>query len=343
MAGGISTLSILGSAAIVIVAAILTAILIIVLLPGLTRYALARPNARSSHRTPTPQGGGVAIVAATLVTVGAALTFTSLASSASASLLIIGAAIVVMTGLGAIDDIRPLPVAPRFALQAIVVALVLYAAPEQMRILPALPWWFERCLLLIGGLWFVNLVNFMDGIDWMTVAETVPLTATLAVIGFAGGLPAYATALSLALGGSTIGFAYFNRPTARIFLGDVGSLPIGLMLGVLLLLVAGAGHLVAALVAPLYYLADATVTLLRRAVRGEPILQAHRTHFYQRATDNGFATMDIVARVFAVNVALGILSVTTVLIPGLITSIVAVVAASILVTWLLMAFTQGKK
>ena len=343
MAGGISTLSILGSAAIVIVAAILTAILIIVLLPGLTRYALARPNARSSHRTPTPQGGGLAIVAATLVTVGAALTFTSLASSASASLLIIGAAIVVMTGLGAIDDIRPLPVAPRFALQAIVIALVLYAVPEQMRILPALPWWLERCLLLIGGLWFVNLVNFMDGIDWMTVAETVPLTATLAVIGFAGGLPAYATVLALALGGSTIGFAYFNRPTARIFLGDVGSLPIGLMLGVLLLLVAGAGHLVAALVAPLYYLADATVTLLRRAIRGEPILQAHRTHFYQRATDNGFATMDIVARVFAVNVALGILSVTTVLIPGLITGIVAVVAAFILVTWLLLAFSQGKK
>src|ERR1700677_761906 len=99
MAGGISTLAILGSGAIVIVAAILTAILIIVLLPGLTRYALARPSARSSHRTPTPQGGGLAIVAATLVTVGAALTFTSLTPSASASLLIIGAAIVVMTGL----------------------------------------------------------------------------------------------------------------------------------------------------------------------------------------------------------------------------------------------------
>ena len=341
--GGISTLSTLGSATIVIIAAILAAILIVVLLPSLTRYALARPNARSSHRTPTPQGGGLAVVAATLVTVGAALTLTSLASSASTSLPIIGAAIVVMAGLGAIDDIRPLPVAPRFALQAIVIAAVLYAVPEEMRIIPALPWWLERCLLLIGGLWFVNLVNFMDGIDWMTVAETVPLTATLTVIGFAGGLPPYATALSLALGGAMIGFAYFNRPTARIFLGDVGSLPIGLILGLLLLLVAGAGHLIAALVAPLYYLADATVTLLQRAVRREPILQAHRTHFYQRATDNGFTAMGVVARVFAVNIGLGILSLTTVLVPGPITGIVAIMAGAILVTWLLATFAQGKK
>jgi UDP-N-acetylmuramyl pentapeptide phosphotransferase/UDP-N-acetylglucosamine-1-phosphate transferase len=228
-------------------------------------------------------------------------------------------------------------------LQALVVAAVLYAVPEQIRVIPALPWWLERCLLLIGGLWFVNLVNFMDGIDWMTVAETVPLTGTLAIIGFTGALPAHATALALALGGATIGFAYFNRPTARLFLGDVGSLPMGLMLGLLLLLVAGSGHLIAALLAPLYYLADATLTLLRRAVRGEPVLQAHRSHFYQRATNNGFTTMGIVARVFAVNVGLGILSVTTVLIPGPITGIATLVAGSIFVAWLLVVFAQGRQ
>jgi UDP-N-acetylmuramyl pentapeptide phosphotransferase/UDP-N-acetylglucosamine-1-phosphate transferase len=275
--------------------------------------------------------------------VGIALTFARVASSANVSLPIIAAAILVMTGLGAIDDVRPLPVTPRLVLQAVVIAAVLYATSDQIRIIPILPWWLERCLELMGGLWFVNLVNFMDGVDLMTVAETVPLTATLSVIGFAGGLPVYATVLSLALGGATIGFAYFNRPTARIFLGDVGSLPIGLILGFLLLLVAGAGHLVAALVAPLYYLADATVTLLRRAVRREPILQAHRTHFYQRATDGGFTVAGIVARVFAVNIGLGALSVTTVLIPRPIVGIVALIAGTTLVSWLLMTFAQGKK
>ena len=101
-----------------------------------------------------------------------------------------------------------------------------------------------------------------------------------------------------------IGFAYFNRPVARLFLGDVGSLPIGLLLGWLLLLVATSGHLAAAILLPLYYLADATITLLRRLIRREPVWQAHRTHFYQLATDRGFTVMQVVTRVFFVNVVL---------------------------------------
>ena len=321
MAEGTNTLSALGDTAIVVAAALLAAASLCAA-ASLTLRPFGNTDARSSHRTPTPQGGGIAVVAATLAVVGVALMLTTVASSASVSLPIVAAAIVVVTGLGAIDDVRPRPVTPRLVLQAVVVSRCFSDFPTDA-CHSGIAMVAQRCLLLIiGGLWFVNLVNFMDGIDWMTVAEAVPLTATLAVIGFAGGLPAYATDLSLGLGGAMIGFAYFNRPAARIFLGDVGSLPIGLMLGFLLpLLVAGAGHLIAALLAPFYYLADATLTLLRRAARGEPILQAHRTHFYQRATDNGFTTMAIVARVFAVNIGLGILSVTTVLIPGPVTGI----------------------
>ena len=74
----------------------------------------------------------------------------------------------------------------------------------------------------------------MDGIDWMTVAELVPATAALALFGFVGALPWNATLVALALCGAVVGFAPFNRPVARLFLGDVGSLPIGLLLGWLL-------------------------------------------------------------------------------------------------------------
>jgi UDP-N-acetylmuramyl pentapeptide phosphotransferase/UDP-N-acetylglucosamine-1-phosphate transferase len=341
MSGGMGDLWALGAATVVI-AALLSAILIVTLFPWLKRYALAKPNARSSHLTPTPQGGGIAVVAATLVTLGIVLEFFSPGASAATPLPVIAAAAVVMACLGAIDDVRPLPVGARLLLQAVVIAGVLYAMPEDLRVIQSLPWWLERCLLLIGGLWFVNLVNFMDGLDWMTVAEVIPLTATMIVLGLAGALPYYGTVLSLALGGAMIGFAYFNRPTARIFLGDVGSLPIGLMLGVLLLLVAGGGHLVAALIMPLYYLADATITLVRRLMRSEPILQAHRSHFYQRATDHGFTALGIIARVFTVNVGLGALAVMTVIVPGRPSDIAALVAATILVAWLLVAFERGR-
>ena len=106
-----------------------------------------------------------------------------------------------------------------------------------------------------------------------------------------GSLPQEATLVALTLCGAMIGFAPFNRPVAQLFLGDVGSLPIGLLLGWLLILLAGGGHLAAALLLPLYYLADATITLLRRLVKGEKVTQAHRTHFYQRAMDNGFRSI----------------------------------------------------
>jgi len=342
MSDGGGNMWLVGGAVTVIFAALMSALLIVALYPWLARYALAKPNARSSHRTPTPQGGGIAVIAATLGAVGIALAIFSLGVSPALNLPKIVAATLIMTCLGAIDDIRPLPAGLRLILQTVLVASVIYTLPDQLRVVPLLPWWLERLLLLIGGLWFVNLVNFMDGIDWMTVAEVIPITATLAALGIAGALPSYGTVLALALGGAMIGFAYFNRPTAKVFLGDVGSLPIGLILGWLLLLVASSGHLVAAVVMPLYYLADATITLFRRLVRGEPFWQAHRTHFYQRATDKGFTTMAVVARVFAVNIGLGILAVISVMVPGRPSEIAALTIGAILVGWLLAAFERGR-
>ena len=335
------TLWLVGGAAIISFAAIVCALLIVVSYPLLKRYALSRPNARSSHRTPTPQGGGIAVIAATVAAVGLAPTVGALGAPFDSQLLKIIVAALLMVCLGAIDDIRPLPVVPRLLLQTIVVAGVIYTAPDALRVVPALPWWLERLLLLIGGLWFVNLVNFMDGIDWMTVVEVIPITATLAALGFLGALPSDAVVLALALGGAMIGFAYFNRPTARVFLGDVGSLPIGLIVGFLLLLTAGGGHLVAAVLAPLYYLADATITLFRRIARAEPFWEAHRSHFYQRATDKGFSTMGVVARVFAVNVGLGVLATLTVIVPGRMSAFAALAAGAVLVGWLLGAFARG--
>jgi UDP-N-acetylmuramyl pentapeptide phosphotransferase/UDP-N-acetylglucosamine-1-phosphate transferase len=155
----------------------------------------------------------------------------------------------------------------------------------------------------------VNLVNFMDGLDWMTVAEVVPITGAMIVLGSFGEFPTSATIVAAALCGAVVGFAPFNRPVAKIFLGDVGSLPIGLLLGWCLLQLAYHQQLAAALLLPLYYLSDATVTLLRRLARREPFWAAHRSHFYQRATDNGFTVLRVVSEVFALNVGLAVLAI----------------------------------
>jgi UDP-N-acetylmuramyl pentapeptide phosphotransferase/UDP-N-acetylglucosamine-1-phosphate transferase len=326
---------------VVAAAAALCAGLLVLLLPTLRRHALARPNARSSHTEPTPQGGGIAVVAATLAVALAAVALTLRPDDTARLAWVLGAA-VLMAGVGAVDDVRAVPVLPRLLLQALAVAIVIAALPADLRIVPVLPWWVERTLLALAALWFVNLVNFMDGIDWMTVAEVVPITAGLAAIGWLGALPPAAIIAALALFGAVLGFAPFNRPVARLFLGDVGSLPIGLLLAWLLVLLAGNGHVAAALLLPLYYVADASLTLARRLMAGEPVWQAHRTHFYQRATDRGLTVSEIVGRVFAVNIVLAALAFVSVAMPGWRTSLATLAVGTALVAWLLAGFARGK-
>ncbi len=306
------------------------------LAPLLARHALASPNARSSHTVPTPQGGGIAILAAVFVAMFAATLFPAVDTRALATLWPVAAAAMLLAVTGACDDIRHLPVGPRLALQAAAVVAALAALPEGARVVPLLPWWVERAALLVAGIYLVNLVNFMDGIDWMTVAELVPTSGALWIASRLGALTPPDAALAIAMLGAVLGFAPFNRPVAKLFLGDVGSLPLGLLLFWLLTRLAADGHLAAALLLPLYYLADATVTLLRRLVRGENVLAAHRTHFYQRATDLGFTVSDIVARVFAVNLVLGALALVSVVAASAAVSAAALALGGALVAALLV-------
>jgi UDP-N-acetylmuramyl pentapeptide phosphotransferase/UDP-N-acetylglucosamine-1-phosphate transferase len=325
------------------IAGLLTAGLIVLSMPWLRAYALARPNARSSHREPTPQGGGVAIVLATLATTWAAVIIFGIYPQGTGSeFLALTAAVVALAIVGAIDDIHHLSPLPRLLLQCLAIGVVIAALPQELRVVPMLPWWIERACFLFGAVWFVNLTNFMDGVDWMTVAETVPIAGAIVLLGLLDAVSALPTLVALALLGAMLGFAPFNRPVAKLFLGDVGSLPIGLLLAWLLLRVAAAGYLAAAIILPLYYIADATLTLGRRLANGERVWQAHRSHFYQRALDGGFSVTEVVARVLLVNCALVALALIAVADAGGIISWGALGLAVLFVSWLLAVFATGK-
>lgn len=308
--------------------------------PLLVRYTLAFPNARSTHLKPTPQGGGIAVITSTIIVVGAAFILAPGLAGDPFHLTSIFAATIGLAIIGVSDDIRPMEALPRLFLQAVLVLVVILAFPDQLRIFSTIPQMIERLMLFAALLWFVNLVNFMDGADWMMVVEVVPVAAGLTLFGLAGALPMHATLTAFSLCGAMIGFAPFNRPVARLFLGDVGSLPIGLLLGWLLILLAGRGHLVAAILLPLYYLADATFTLLRRLVHGEPVLLAHRSHYYQRALDDGMKIYQVVGRIFVVNIVLVVLAAFT-LSPGSLFHGIALIGGCALVGGLLWNFSRA--
>lgn len=318
-------------------AAALSAGLILRLRPLLARYALARPNARSSHSVPTPQGGGIAVVAALVTVSGLLLGAPEIGPPGEWPVL--AACTLALALLGAVDDIRPLSAVLRLTVQIALVGLLL--SRIEGRLLPGIPFPVERGLVLLAGVWFVNLTNFMDGLDWMTVAETVPVAGCLMLFGLAGVLAPVPTLVAAALLGAMLGFAPFNRPVARLFLGDVGSLPLGLVSGWLLYRLALAGGSAAAFLLPLVYLADASLTLLARAARRERVWQAHRGHFYQRATDNGLSVPGVVARVSGVNLALAILAAATLFWTSWPATLAALTIGAGLVAWLLARFARG--
>jgi UDP-N-acetylmuramyl pentapeptide phosphotransferase/UDP-N-acetylglucosamine-1-phosphate transferase len=319
-------------------AAILSAALIPLIRPHLLKHALAKPNARSSHRVPTPQGAGIAVIAATLVVAGTILFGTW---NEPVTLVLFGATAFI-AALGFADDLKPVPVLPRLLLQAIAVGSIVWLTPCDVRLAPFIPVGLERALVVLAGLWLVNLVNFMDGLDWITAAEVIPVTAALAILGTQGDLPVLATIVAAALCGAMIGFAPFNRPVAKIFLGDVGSLPIGLLLGWCLLQLAGQHHIAAALLLPLYYLSDASLTLLRRMIRREPFWIAHRSHFYQRATDNGFTVLQVVGEVFALNLVLAALAAASIYARSFATDAACLALGATAVALVLVRFSQPR-
>jgi UDP-N-acetylmuramyl pentapeptide phosphotransferase/UDP-N-acetylglucosamine-1-phosphate transferase len=328
-------------AGVLLVASALSATLIAVLKPLLLRYALARPNARSSHKVPTPQGGGIAVIGAALTTVILLTVVLEASYESVRPFLILASASIALAAVGAIDDIRPLPAGLRLLLQAAAVTAVIVTSG--VRILPDwIPLSLEQALLVFGGVWFVNLVNFMDGLDWITVAEMVPVTASVAILSEMADQSFPTAIVAGALSGALLGFAPFNKPVARLFLGDVGSLPIGLLVGWLLLQFAGTGALAAALLLPLYYLMDATITLFRRLAKRERVWEAHRSHFYQRATDNGFSVMSVVTHVFVLNLALAALAAVTLVWTSTVIQIAALLAGFILVGLVLRRFSQPR-
>ena len=315
-----------------------------ILLPLLRRVALAKPGSRSSHREPTPQGGGIAVIAATfLVTLAAVMASPEGVDWIGRLGLVILAALVLAI-LGAIDDVRPMPVLPRLILQVVAVGMIAASVPhaealQAIGVPPAVQWF----VVTLMGVWFVNLTNFIDGLDWLTVASFVPATATLAILGFLDVLNPADAIIAAALCGAVLGFAPLNRPVARLFLGDVGSLPMGLLLAYLLLRLAAEGHVVAALLIPAYSCADATLTLLRRAFRGEKVWQAHRSHFYQRATDHGFSVLEVSAHVFVLALFLSGLAIMTVVWSSFAVQAMALVIGGVAVASLLLRFSRPRR
>jgi Fuc2NAc and GlcNAc transferase len=278
---------------------------------ALSRALMDIPNGRSSHVVPTPRGGGLAIVAVVLITATALGVFGIL--DRRAAIALVGGGLMV-AGVGFRDDWSHLRARVRVTVHFAAAAW----AVAWLGGLPALDWGggvarmgtAGAVLAVVGVVWCINLYNFMDGIDGIAGTEAL-------VAGTIGGLllwSAGAGGLALcaaAVAASSAGFLAWNWQPARIFMGDVGSGFLGFVFAVLALASerSGAVPLLVWILLAGVFVFDASVTLLRRILRGARPYEAHRSHAYQRLVQSGWTHARVCVTLLALNALLAGLAV----------------------------------
>ena len=285
---------------------------------------LDHPNERSLHRTPTPRTGGLAIMASVVISlVVAACVVAILRPSAaflpkgfaSGSLWIVGSILLVFV-VSFVDDRIGLPASLRFAIQTAAALIVVGGVGLTLSSIPipgvqTIPLgWMAGPVSAIFLLWMANLYNFMDGMDGFASGMTAFGFGFLAYFGWKAGDP-FMFLIATVLAMSALGFLVHNFPPARIFMGDAGSITVGFLGGTLILL--GLRDGIFDLWVPIIlfspFILDATVTLMRRALRLEKIWEPHRDHYYQRLVLSGWSHRQTVLAEYGVMALCGGLAV----------------------------------
>lgn len=283
-----------------VVALVVSLVSQLVIRPILVRRAVMdTPNHRSMHVTPTIRGGGIGVAVAVALGLGtAAVLFDSL------PLWIVAAVSVVNAAIGAVEDVRGLPVRVRFGLQVLLGLVATWVLVVSME---ASFWWVPLGIVALVA--YTNIANFMDGVNGISSMHGAVVGAFYACLGWSAGLPGVVAA-GLVVAAAFLGFLPWNLAKRRMFLGDVGSYLLGGSLVAVAIYAAFSGISFVALVGPvLVYVADTGTTIIARWRRGEPLHEAHRSHVYQRLAAGGLGHLGATAVVSIATVATGLLGV----------------------------------
>lgn len=259
------------------------------------------PNERSSHSYPIPRGGGVAIVLSWHAGIFILFILNMMDSNLYYALL----SGVLLAIISLIDDMISLKPAIRLAVQLISVLIAFYFLWSINPVLffntELVPKLIIYLILIVGMVWFINLFNFLDGIDGYASIEAISMA--LAFFIFTG------QSFNLLLIASVMGFLIWNWPKAKIFMGDVGSTQLGFIIIVLAIYfhIENQFHILSWLVISAPFWFDATITLFRRWRNKEALSQAHRKHVYQRLVQSGFSHLEVDLCLIVLNVILFVL------------------------------------
>lgn len=270
---------------------------------ALSRGLLDVPNERSSHKVPTPRGGGAAITVTAMTGFAVLVALHRLDFAVFAAL----AGGLAVAAVGFVDDRHALPAVVRLCahVTAALWALAWLGGLPALRVAGHLISLgaFGTVVGVLGIVWVLNLFNFMDGIDGLAATEATFVAWSGAALTAAASGSSGVAAPALIFGASCLGFLRWNWPPARIFMGDVGSGYLGYVIAVLALAATRENPVAlwAWLILGGVFFVDATMTLLRRLLRGERTYQAHRSHAYQWLARRWGSHRKVTLAVVAVN------------------------------------------
>lgn len=263
------------------------------------RAVVDTPNHRSMHVTPTIRGGGIGVAIAVAAGLGTAAVLLH-----SLPLWIVGAVAVVNAAIGAVEDVKGLPVRVRFGLQIVLGLVATWVLVVSM---DATFWWIPLGIVALVA--YTNIANFMDGVNGISSMHGAIVGGFYAALGATAGLPGVAAA-GLVVACAFLGFLPWNLARRRMFLGDVGSYLLGGSLVAVAIYAAFSGISFIALIGPvLVYVADTGTTILARWRRGEALHEAHRSHVYQRLAAGGLGHLGSTAVVSVATIATGLLGI----------------------------------
>ena len=264
------------------------------------------PNYRSSHSIPKPRGGGLSFAIVFLLSAVICLYITDLPINMSLGLIGPG---MVIAAVGWLDDKRNLSALFRAAIHLLSAIWAVHGLGGMQQIsigayTVQLGFW-GSALAVLGIVWFINMYNFMDGIDGLAASEAVMVSIIGGILALMlGNMPVALLAFGVCL--SVAGFLIWNWPPAKIFMGDVGSGFLGFVFAYLALLSEKTNciPLIVWLIVLSVFVIDATVTLVRRLLSGERWYEAHRTHVYQLAVQAGYSHKQVTVTVVALDLIL---------------------------------------
>ena len=283
-----------------------------------------KPNQRSSHKSNIPIGGGIILslticISTLLLTIYNYLSFNEI----KVEYLFLVLLILILATISWIDDLNKLSISIRLLVQCITVAGGLFCLTNEGNLFQGIfPYYIDLIITFIFWVWIINLTNFMDGIDGITsmqgISNGIGVIIILLISVFILKYLQFSQIdflfyFILFFIGSLTSFIFFNWSPAKLFLGDVGSIPIGFIFGWIFFEISGLGLWQISIIIPLYYLLDSGITLLKRIIKREKVFSAHRTHFYQIAAVKFNSHSYTVITIFTLNIFLIFLSICSIL------------------------------